>query len=390
MNLIQRNGLDSPVPPRIGRLNELAYNLWWSWNFDAQRLYSEVDPALWELTYHNPVKFLNEVRQSSLKAASERAGYLALYDRVMSTFDDYMAGASTWFSNAHPNHKGLVAYFSAEFGLHESLPIYSGGLGILAGDHVKGASDLGVPMVFVGYLYPQGYFRQIINSEGWQEASYNKLDFDDEPVLPAYAPDGAEVIVEVQLPGRVVYAKVYVIQVGRVPLFMLDTDIHPNAPADRELSARLYGGDQDMRVAQETVLGIGGVRALRALGISPSAWHMNEGHSAFLILELVRELVAQGQSFHDALQLASSRTVFTTHTPVAAGNDAFSLDLMDKYFSNYWPQLGVDRETFMDLARQGQPWGPAFGMTVLALNGSTYHNGVSKLHGRVSRNMWHW
>ncbi|MBF6612018.1 MAG: alpha-glucan family phosphorylase [Chloroflexi bacterium] len=390
MNLIQPIGLYRSVPDRISRLAELAYNLWWSWHPEAQRLYSDADPDLWELVYHNPVKFLNEVRQSTLKEASERQAYLDLYDVVMREFDAYMAPAATWFTEAHPGQVGTVAYFSMEFGLHESLPIYSGGLGILAGDHVKSASDLGVPMVFVGYLYPQGYFRQIINKDGWQEAIYNKLDFDDVPVLPAQGPDGGEVIVQVQLPDRIIYAKVYHIQVGRVPLYMLDTDIHPNAPSDRELSARLYGGDEEMRISQEIMLGIGGVRALRALGVEPSAWHMNEGHAAFLILELARERVKGGEPFDDAITEVASHTAFTTHTPVAAGNDAFPFELMDKYFSSYWPQLGIDRDHFLNLAQEGQPWGPAFSMTALALRGSDYHNGVSKLHGRVSRNMWHW
>lgn len=389
MNLIQPAQQYRPIPERIGRLNELAYNLWWSWHPEAQRLFSEADAALWEIVYHSPVKFLTEVRQASLETAANDPQYLALYDSVMAQFDRYMA-ASTWFSEAHPGMAGPIAYFSAEFGLHESLPIYSGGLGILSGDHVKGASDLGVPMVFVGFLYPQGYFKQVITRDGWQEAIYNKLDFDDAPAMPALTPEGREVIVGVQLPGRTIYAKVYRLQIGRVPLFMLDTDIHPNAPADRELSARLYGGDQEMRIAQEIVLGIGGVRALRALGISPAAWHMNEGHSAFLVLELIREHVDAGKSFNEALAEVAPRTVFTTHTPVAAGNDAFSFDLMEKYFADYWPSLGIGREEFLNLAREGQPWGPAFSMTALALKGSVYRNGVSKLHGRVSRNMWHW
>ncbi len=389
MNLIQRVTV-SPIPERLERLPELAYNLWWSWHPEAQQLFSAVDPVLWELVYHNPVKFLNEVRQLSLEAAALDPDYVAGYDAVLAALDAYMAPSSTWFSTAHPDLAGPVAYFSFEFGLHESLPIYSGGLGILAGDHVKGASDLGVPMVFIGFLYPQGYFKQVINSEGWQEAIYNKLDFDDEAVMPALTPDGYEVIVDVQLPERTIYAKVYKFQVGRVPLYMLDTDIHPNAPADRELSSRLYGGDQEMRIAQELVLGVGGIRALRALGIRPKAYHMNEGHAAFLVLELARERVENGEPFAKAITEDAERTVFTTHTPVAAGNDAFAFDLMDKYFSLYYPQLGISREEFLNLAKEGQPWGAAFSMTALALKGSDYRNGVSKLHGRVSRNMWHW
>ncbi|HYP18477.1 MAG TPA: alpha-glucan family phosphorylase, partial [Chloroflexia bacterium] len=277
MNLIQPAGTLKVLPERIGRLNELAYNLWWSWHPEAQRLFSEVDPVLWESVYHSPVRFLNDVRRRSLDVAAERAEYLDLYDMVMAKFDRYLGAKDTWYGANHEGEEGPIAYFSFEFGLHESLPIYSGGLGVLAGDHVKGASDLGVPRGFVGYLYPQGYFRQIINQDGWQEAEYPKIDFDDKPVLPAQTPDGREVIVSVELPGRTVFAKVYRFVVGRVSLYMLDTDIHPNAPADRELSSRLYGGDQEMRVAQEMVLGIGGVRALRQLGIAPRAWHMNEG-----------------------------------------------------------------------------------------------------------------
>jgi starch phosphorylase len=380
----------------------MAYNLWWSWQPNGHRLFSDIDPGLWEFVYHNPVKFLNEVRQKSLTDAAQNHDYLAVYDKLVADFHAYMTADDTWFNQEiapsiqNPKSKikdglpGPIAYFCFEFGLHESLPIYSGGLGILAGDHVKGASDLGVPMVFVGYLYPQGYFKQELNNEGWQEATYNKIDFDDVPALPAVTPDGQEVIVEVQLPGRAIYAKVYRIEVGRSTILMLDTDIHPNAPTDRTLAANLYGGDQEMRVAQEIVLGIGGVRAIRALGLEPSAWHMNEGHAAFLLLELVRERVQKGETFQEALQKVSADVAFTTHTPVAAGNDAFPVELIDKYFVDYYPELGVDRDTFLGLAKEGQPWGPAYSMTTLALKGSEYRNGVSRLHGRVSRNMWHW
>lgn len=390
MNLIQPVGTFHVVPQRLKRLPELAYNLWWSWHAEAQRLFSDVDPQLWEDVYHNPVKFLDEVRQFTLERAAADHNYTQLYDSVLAELDKYMAAEHTWYGETYSELEGPVAYFSFEFGLHESLPIYSGGLGVLAGDHVKGASDLGVPMVFVGFLYPQGYFKQIITRDGWQEAQYPKIDFDDEPVMPAQTPDGGEVIVDIRLPGRTILAKVYRFQVGRSQLFMLDTDIHPNKPDDRQLSSRLYGGDQEIRVAQEMVLGIGGVRALRKLGIEPKAWHMNEGHAAFLILELVRERVQKGEKFEDALKEVATHTVFTTHTPVAAGNDAFGFDLITKYFEDYAPQLGIEMDQLLDLAKEGQPWGPAFSMTALALNGSEYANGVSKLHGRVSRNMWHW
>jgi starch phosphorylase len=391
LNIRSADLLFTPIPERIARLRDLAYNLWWTWHPEAQDLYRHIDADLWEEDYHNPVDFLRDVRQSKLEKAAANPEYLAEYDRVMAAFDRYMAAEDTWYRRTFGNaNEVTIAYFSAEFGLHESLPIYSGGLGVLAGDHVKEASDLGLPFVAVGFIYPQGYFRQRLDQSGWQEAIYSKLNFADIPAMQALTPDGREVVVEVDLPGRTIYAKVYRIQVGRVSLFLMDTDIHPNSPQDRELSARLYGGDQEMRIAQEIVLGIGGVRALRQLGIHPTVWHMNEGHSAFLVLELMREKVAQGVPFDEAWREVRAQSVFTTHTPVPAGNDAFPLHLMEKYFSHFWPHLGLTREQFFELALQQQSWGPTFAMTVLALKGSHAHNGVSKLHGHVARGMWHW
>lgn len=383
--------LFTPIPGRIARLRELAYNLYWAWHPEAQDLFRQVDPELWELVYHNPVDFLRDVRQKRLAAAAEDSTYLSEYDRVLAAFDAYISAPDTWYAKNYGSGEGQgIAYFSAEFGLHESLPIYSGGLGILAGDHVKEASDLGLPFTAIGFIYPQGYFRQRLDHSGWQEAIYNKLNFADVAATPAITPEGEEVVVEVELPGRTIYAKVYKVQVGRVPLLLMDTDIHPNSPQDRELAARLYGGDQDMRVAQEIVLGIGGVRALRKMGIAPTAWHMNEGHSAFLVLELAREKVKRGMSFKDACAEVSSQCIFTTHTPVPAGNDAFPLPLIEKYFWQYWTDLGLSRDEFIDVALQQQSWGPTFAMTVLALKLSKLHNGVSKLHGEVSRDMWKW
>ncbi|MBK9944170.1 MAG: alpha-glucan family phosphorylase [Kouleothrix sp.] len=383
--------LFTPIPARISRLRELAFNVWWSWHPEAQDLYRQIDSTLWEQDYHNPVDFLRDVRQRRLEDAAENPDYLKQYDQVLAAFDSYIGEANTWFAQAYPHAGGkTIAYFSAEFGLHESLPIYSGGLGVLAGDHTKEASDIGLPLVAVGFLYPQGYFRQRLDHSGWQEAQYVKLDFANVAASPALTPDGREVVVEVELPGRTIYAKVYRIQVGRNPLFLMDTDIHPNSPQDRELSARLYGGDQEMRVAQEIVLGIGGVRALRQMGINPSAWHMNEGHSAFLVLELARELVQKGTPFAEAFKQVQASAVFTTHTPVPAGNDAFPLQMIEKYFWQYWSQLGLSRDEFVSVALQQQNWGPAFAMTVLALKASDRHNGVSKLHGHVARGMWQW
>ena len=283
----------------------------------------------------------------------------------------------------------VIAYFSAEFGLHESLPIYSGGLGVLSGDHCKTASDLDLPFVGVGFIYPQGYFRQRIDPEGKQQAIYEKLDFGEIAATPALGADGIQVIIDVDLPGRKVYAKVWRVQVGRVPIYLMDTDVPANAPEDRELSARLYGGDQQMRISQEIVLGIGGVRALRALGIKPAVWHLNEGHAAFLQLERMREYVQDEKlSFEAALWTVRGDSLFTTHTPVPAGNDAFGFDLIDRFFSDYWGRLGLDRERFLDLGRYESASGPQFGMTVLALRTAGRANGVSALHGEVARRMW--
>lgn len=391
MSLNTADLLFTPIPTRIARLRELAYNLWWAWHPEAQELYRQIDAELWEQDYHNPVDFLRDVRQRRLEEVAADEEYVRQYDSVLAALDRYVGAQDTWFATAHPEIKGeTIAYFSAEFGLHESLPIYSGGLGVLAGDHIKEASDLGLPLVAVGFIYPQGYFRQRLDHSGWQEAIYSKLNFADVPAQPALTPDGHEVVVEVELPGRMIYAKVYRIQVGRVPLLLMDTDIHPNSPQDRELSARLYGGDQEMRVAQEIVLGIGGVRALRQLGLAPTAWHMNEGHSAFLVLELAREQVRNGTPFAEAVREIQARSIFTTHTPVPAGNDAFPLPLIEKYFWQYWSQLGLSRDEFVSVALQQQSWGPTFAMTVLALKLSERHNGVSKLHGEVARAMWHW
>jgi starch phosphorylase len=379
------------MPARINRLYELAYNLWWSWHPEARALYRTLDRDLWEQVGHNPVRFLSEVQPGSLEKAAADPEYLQQYDSVISDFDHYMhpRADETWFTRTYPELiDKTIAYFSAEFGLHEALPIYSGGLGILAGDHCKEASDLGLPLVGVGFLYPQGYFQQRITREGRQEDLYEKLHFSEVPAVPAIGPDGNEVVISVDLPGRRVYAKVWKLMVGRVPLYLMDTDIAPNAPGDRELLARLYGGDREIRIAQEIVLGIGGVRALRALNIAPAAWHLNEGHAAFLNLERCRELVAQGLSFNEAREAIAANALFTTHTPVPAGNDTFDYGLIDKYFGSYWGQLGLNRDQFLEVAREDHGWGPTYGMTVLALALTGQHNGVSLLHGNVSRKMW--
>lgn len=387
----------TPIPERINRLVDLSYNMWWSWHPEAQSLFKRIDAKLWEDVYHNPVLFLREVRQSSLDQAATDADFIKAYYEVLTSFDAYQVDTKTWFHQTYPDKINKpIAYFSAEFGLHECLPIYSGGLGVLSGDHTKETSDLGLPFIGIGFLYPQGYFRQTINNNGDQEAHYVKVRFAEVPSQPAFTAAGKEVVVSVDLPARNglpdrrVYAKVYQIMVGNVPLYLMDTDIHPNAAEDRELSARLYGGDQEMRLAQEMMLGIGGVRALRAMGIQPAVFHMNEGHSAFMVLERARELVEQGMKFEAAKEIVRKSSVFTTHTPVPAGHDAFPFHMMDRYFPRWHEKLNISREEFLNLARQDQSWGPTFSMTVLALKMSGKHNGVSKLHGEVSRKMWSW
>jgi starch phosphorylase len=378
------------LPRRIARLGELAYNLWWTWNPDAQRLFARIDLNLWEHVSHNPVLFLRQVSRAQLDAQTKDRYYLDYFDRVLKVFDDYLKAQNTWFDKTYPTHRNHpIAYFSSEFGMHETLPIYAGGLGVLSGDHLKGASDLGLPMVAVGFLYTQGYFSQKITEDGWQEARNVRLKFEDMPILVLNDQDGQPLTVCVDLPGREVNARIWQIQVGRIPLYLLDTDVEENSHADRELTARLYSNDLDLRISQEIILGVGGVRALRALGYNPSVWHMNEGHSAFLGLERARELVAAGHSFDEAVKTIQGVTTFTTHTCVPAGSDEFPLWLIDKYFTQLWPQLGLTREQFIDVARIKQSWGgEAFSMPVLALRLSEHHNGVSELHGHVARRMW--
>jgi starch phosphorylase len=377
------------LPARLQRLADLAYNLWWTWNADAGNLFPQIDPVLWEATSHNPVVFLREVQEDRLQTVLEDPAFLHLYDRVIDGFDDYMRESQTWYSENHPDRLNQpIAYFSTEFGLHEALPIYAGGLGILSGDHLKEASDFGIPIVAMGFLYTQGYFRQRITEDGWQEAEYASLSFTDLPVIPVTGQDKQPLTVPVELAGREIQARIWCIQVGRVPLFLLDSNIDANPIEDRDLTARLYISDLESRISQEIILGIGGVRALRALGYNPAVWHLNEGHSSFLILERIRELTAGGLPFRDAYAKVVQGTVFTTHTPVPAGHDEFPLWLVDKYFSRYWSDLGLDRESFIDTAREERPWGETFSMATLAIRASSMRNGVSALHGQVAREMW--
>jgi starch phosphorylase len=381
--------LNDKVPEKIGRITELAYNLWWSWTPEARGLFRRLDYPLWRKTLHNPVQMLQEISPTKLQEAAQDSTFIRQYNKVMMLFDEMLKNRGTWFHQTYPELSDkTIAYFSFEFGLHSSLPIYSGGLGILSGDHAKEASDLGLPFVGVGFMYPQGYFRQRLPSHGWQEAVYHQLDISQAPVLPMLNGNGHEMRITVNLAGRPVHARVWHVRVGRIPLFLLDTDVDENEPWDRELSARLYAGDSETRIRQEIMLGIGGVRALRALGINPAAWHMNEGHSAFLTLECIREQVKQGKSFDEATEIVKKQSIFTTHTPVPAGHDAFGFHLVEQYFNGFWDELGISRERFLRLGGHEEEWGMAFNMTVLALNLSGQSNGVSKLHGAVSRQMW--
>jgi len=377
------------LPQRIARLGDLAYNLWWTWNPDVQHLYKRIDSDLWEQTSHNPVQFLRNVDRAKLNAVSYDSQYLDFYDRSLLAFDQYTERENTWYQENHGRlDNELIAYFSSEFGLHETLPIYAGGLGVLSGDHLKEASDLGLPLVAMGFLYTKGYFTQLITEDGWQEAQYVKLRFDELPVLPLFDDNDKPLTIEVELAGRDVLIRIWKIQVGRVPLYLLDSNVEDNSVEDRELTSRLYSSDLDLRISQEVILGIGGVRALRKLEHDPLVWHMNEGHSAFLSLERLRELVENGFAIENAIEVIKRKTIFTTHTPVPAGSDEFPQWLIDKYFSTFQEKLGIERDQFIDLARHQVSWGETFSMPVLAMHMSSLRNGVSQLHGEVAREMW--
>ena len=384
--------IEPSLPPQLAPLIDIAYNLRWSWNGQAMELFHRLDPQQWDATSHNPIKMLGQIGQDALERAANDEGFLAQVERVFNNLQDYISSPGWWprtHGSTDPQHP-LVAYFCAEYGLTDCLPIYAGGLGILAGDHLKSASELDIPLVAVGLLYQQGYFHQRLNADGWQLEMFPRNDFYTMPIQLLKDDAGEPLTVDVDIHNRRCKVQVWLAQVGRIRLFLLDTNIPENATEDRHITGQLYGGDQEMRIRQEIVLGIGGTRALKALGIEPKAYHMNEGHSAFLSLERTRILMMeQGVGFDEARQAVTASSVFTTHTPVPAGNDAFSSELVDKYFANYWPQLGLDREAFMDLGRQDAPEEESsLSMTVLALRMTAHRNGVSKLHSEVSRRLW--
>ena len=392
MYVFNKITVNPQLPKRIEKLSEISNNLWWSWNTEFLRLFKIIDRDLWETSEKNPIKFLKLVSQDRLEQITQNAEFLKEYDRLSKQFEDYMNSKNTWFSNKYPENKNdLIAYFSAEYGLDETIPIYSGGLGILSGDHLKSASDLGIPLVAVGLLYKNGYFNQKINGYGDQEEEYNNLELSNLPISPVKDENGDELTIYVKLEKRKVYLKVWQINVGRIKLYLLDSDIEKNEPEDREVTLRLYGGDQEMRIKQEIILGMGGTNLLtRALGLKPTIYHMNEGHSAFLILELMKNIIKEKQvSFEVAKDIASSKTVFTTHTPVPAGNDIFPIELVEKYFKEFWPRLGLDREAFLKLGMKPcKELEHGFNMGILALKIAGKKNGVSKLHGAVSRELF--
>ena len=379
-----------PIPERIRRLEELACDLWWSWHYRARDVFRRLDYALWRETAHNPVRMLRLIGRDRLQSAAENRGFLAMYDSVLHDLDLARSAKHTWWSERYgaAAKDVSIAYFSAEFAVHQSLPLYAGGLGVLAGDTCKEASDLGVPLVGVGFMYPQGYFHQQVSADGWQQEVYERLDWLDAPIEPAVRDDGAPCVVAVPLGDRTVLALVWVVNAGRVRLLLLDTNLPENAPWDRELSARLYGGNQETRIQQEVVLGRGGVRALQALGITPTVWHLNEGHAAFVVPQRIRGAVEQGVPLEEAVAEVRRTTVFTTHTPVPAGHDAFPFHLVDTYVSSAWADMGELRDQVLALGTYDNGGGQLFNMTALALRSSGAVNAVSRLHRDVTCRMW--
>ena len=373
------------LPVELEPLREMVFNLWWTWEPDARSLFRNLDPELWNRTNHNPVRMLQLCRQARLVEVAGDDDFLREMDRIYGQFKAYMSRKDTYGST---RKNELTAYFSAEFGFHESIPNYSGGLGILSGDHCKAASDLGINFVAVTLLYRHGYFKQQINKDGWQESISLNQNFHHLPLKEVRVTD-KPLVISVRILDREVFAKVWQMVIGRISLFLLDTDITDNRPEDRLITAQLYGGDLEMRIKQEIVLGIGGVHALNAMGLKPSVYHMNEGHSAFLSLELMRRGVQdQGLDFKSSLQLVAASNVFTTHTPVPAGNDAFPRDLMQKYFGDYPAKVGIAFDDFFSYGQTTVNKVDAFSMTILALRTSRHANGVSKLHGEVSQGLW--
>ncbi|HYF03093.1 MAG TPA: alpha-glucan family phosphorylase [Patescibacteria group bacterium] len=379
------------LPKNIALLKELAYNYWWCWNADAKELFARVDRRKWDDVHHNPVALLQNMSQPQLEDLSQQRDFVHFLDHVYAQFRAYMDD-QPWYGSSENSSEGTIAYFSAEFGIHESFPNYSGGLGVLAGDHLKSSSDLGVPLVGIGLLYQKGYFRQYLAQDGMQQEMFVYNDFYSMPLTLMKNERGEPLVIDVDLPKGKAYAQIWKVQVGRVPLYMMDTNTELNTVQEyRDITAQLYGGNQETRIQQEIILGIGGVRALKALGITPKVCHLNEGHAAFAALERTRNLMTElGMPFHQAMEITRAGTIFTTHTPVPAGNEIFPIDLLQPYFSGYSSQLGISGEEFLALGRvDTSNQSEGFSMTVLGLKTTNYRNGVSKLHGDVTQVMWH-
>ena len=381
---------DIELPREVLGLRDLAYNLWWTWNPQARRMFAHIQPGLWAI-YRNPVELLINIEPAHWETLLEDEVFLSMYKSVLREFETYMKSVNdTWFAKNHPGYQGgPFVYFSTEFGFHECLRTYSGGLGVLSGDHCKSASDLGIPFIGIGPLYKHGYFEQEVEQDGRQQHFYPAYDFSRLPIQPLLGDNGRHLTVNIDFPDRTVYARVWLAQVGRVPVLLLDTDTNKNQPADRPITGQLYVSGREMRICQEIVIGMGGVRALQALDIEPACWHMNEGHCAFLGLERIRNCVKSGANFADACKEVAKNSVFTTHTPVPAGNEAFDIGLVRKYYKNYCEDIGVplDQLINLGLSNPGQGNQP-FSLTVLAIHLSTFCNGVSQLHGKVSNGMW--
>lgn len=391
MYVFNKITVNPQLPKQIDKLGEIANNLWWSWNTEFLKLFKKIDIDLWETVEKNPVKFLRLVSQEKLELAANDSNFVRDYNKIVENYENYINSKDTWFSRNYPeNANDLIAYFSAEYGIDQILSIYSGGLGILSGDHLKSSSDLGIPLVAIGLLYKRGYFHQKIDGYGHQETEYKNIDISMLPITPVKDKEGKDLIIYVKFPKRRLYLKVWQIKVGRVTLYLMDSDIEENHEEYRDITTTLYGGDQEMRISQEIVLGMGGVRLLNTLGLNPTVYHMNEGHSSFLILELIKNIMKEKEvSFEIAKDIVTSKTVFTTHTPVPAGNDIFPLDLVEKYFKDYWNRFGITKEEFMQMGMKPNPdQNSGFNMGILALKISGKKNGVSKLHGAVSRELF--
>jgi glycogen phosphorylase len=379
------------LPPALQSLEKLARNFRWTWHHETRDLFRSIDKPLWEASEQNPVQFLTSLPRERLERFSRDEAFMERLKRAETELADYLSGA-TWFDSAYPDRRSdtTIAYFCFEFGITEGLPIYSGGLGVLAGDHLKAASDLGVPLVGVGLLYSRGYFRQSLNHEGWQQEIYPQYDFYQMPLELMRGQDDQPIRIEVEFPDRTVTCQVWRAQVGRVPLYLLDSNVLENAPADQNTTDTLYGGDEEMRIRQEIILGIGGMKALRAVGVNPTVCHMNEGHAAFLSLERIRQFMAdRGCDFRTARQVVVGGNVFTTHTPVPAGFDLFTPAMLEKYLGKTIDATGLAFQDFVKLGRiDPENQGEAFNMAVLAMENANYVNGVSELHAQVSRSMF--